>query len=214
MFRSKKALENHTYLHTEQNLFECGECGKRLRNPATLEKHRLNFHSESTELECAHCGERCASRVALKQHLALHGSVCKTCSEVFSSQELLLEHAKTHTKTKCDFCGKDYSTDNALKLHIKRIHLKELDFMCNQCDKKFTSKADLKNHINSRHEEPESKLVFVCDTCGKSYATSVKLKNHILYDHQQKAGIFILPRARNLIWGKISIIRVKKQLFR
>lgn len=184
VFRSKKALNIHSFQHLEGNYIECDICNKKLRNPLTLEKHKLNFHSESDVFSCSTCGEKCSSRVALKQHLSVHGFVCKTCAQVFETISELEEHTKTHTKTiKCEKCLKPFSTEAALKIHIKRIHLKELKFSCSTCNQTFSSKADLKVH-NIEHSE-QSKPVFVCEECGKCYSSSAKLKTHVLYYHLQ-----------------------------
>lgn len=63
-------------------------------------------------------------RIDLKRHLAIHGFLCKTCSKVFDSQELLEEHTRAHSKATypCQECDKVLSTEANLKQHRKRLH--------------------------------------------------------------------------------------------
>jgi uncharacterized Zn-finger protein len=88
---------------------------------------------------------------------------------------------------RCEYCGKNYSSEAALRHHIKRVHLQELDFMCEQCTQKFSSKADLKKHMAAKHEGERQS--FVCEACGKAYASASKLKNHIAYEHLNKVKL-------------------------
>ena len=182
VFKSKKTLNTHYSAHLEDKMMECDICNKKLRNLATLEKHKVNLHMELFVFFM--CGERCISKISLKQHLTVHGAVCKTCSQVFKTILELEKHAKTHNKnTKCDLCLKYFSNLATLKKHHERIHLKETKFSCSGCEKEFSSKIDLKVH--STEHGDRIKPVFVCDKCGKCYSSTAKLKTHVLYYHQQ-----------------------------
>ena len=52
---------------------------------------------------------------------------------------------------KCQFCNKTFTTKSGLYTHM-RLHNGQL-FCCTKCPKKYTSKANLKYHINSAHNE-------------------------------------------------------------
>ena len=46
----------------------------------------------------------------------------------------------------CKYCGKNYWTSRILDLHIRRIHKKEKNFACAECNKGFFILADLQKH--------------------------------------------------------------------
>lgn len=64
-------------------------------------------------------------------------------------------------------------TDAAVD-HIKTVP--EGTFVCSVCDKSFTRKASLKNHIETVHE---GKRAHACHVCFKSFAKRGNLKQHI-----------------------------------
>jgi KRAB domain-containing zinc finger protein len=199
VFKSKKSQELHSYHHAAsgEKMFECDLCGKKLRNPVTLEKHMDTFHNETGKLfVCAQCDEKFSARSLWKEHLRLHGPVCRRCQAVFPSEAELKLHVPSCQKVpaaelgsvRCEYCGNTYSSEGVLKHHIKRVHLKELNFLCDKCEQKFSSKADLKKHVLARHE-PE-RQGYVCDACGKAYASASNLRNHIAYEHHNKEKPF------------------------
>lgn len=56
----------------------------------------------------------------------------------------------SNNKHRCKFCGKGFSSDSALKIHI-RSHTGERPFACNECGK-FSSKVALQ--ANSEPSNP------------------------------------------------------------
>jgi KRAB domain-containing zinc finger protein len=200
VFRSRKSQELHSFRHVArgQKLFECDVCGKKLRNPVTLDKHVETFHKQLTEqLECGQCNMRFSLRTEWKEHMRSHGRpLCRICKTSFSSDaELKLHTASCSSKTamsstgvRCEYCGKTYSSEGVLKNHIRRVHLKEQDFVCDKCEQKFATKDELRKHMAAKHELDRQS--FVCDACGKAYSSVSKLKNHIAYEHQNKEKPF------------------------
>ena len=200
VFKSRKSQELHFFHHLSggKKLFECGICGKRLQNPATLNKHIETLHKESAEqLQCGQCDAGFSVRSEWTEHLRSPCPVCRSCQAVFPTLAELKLHAvsckngPTAAATRavrCEYCGKTYSSEGAVKHHIKRVHLKEMDFMCNMCERKFSSKADLLKHIAAMHDA--ERQTFVCDACGKAYFSVFKLQNHISYAHLNKEKPF------------------------
>ena len=50
------------------------------------------------------------------------------------------------------FVGAFSPTNYSLKVHIKEVHFKSLDFACNVCGKAFVRKHKLTRHIKGVHE--------------------------------------------------------------
>ncbi|NVM31505.1 MAG: hypothetical protein HWN65_21885 [Candidatus Helarchaeota archaeon] len=61
-----------------------------------------------------------------------------------------------------------------MKDHIK-THSGEKPFVCNKCQKAYTTKRSLERHIESEHQ----KIKYACDFCDKTYSRKDKLREHI-----------------------------------
>ena len=72
-------------------------------------------------------------------------------------------------------------TKDALDRHINVVHLELKKFQCPDCKNKFATKADLKKHVKSSHDEERNVLV-TCDFCNEKFRRAY-LKRHIYYKH-------------------------------
>ena len=66
-------------------------------------------------------------------------------------------------------------SEQQLKRHMQAIHLKERNFICNHCSKKFTLSGNLGRHIRSVHQ---NKKDFQCDKCDKKFAHKSDMHKH------------------------------------
>ena len=80
----------------------------------------------------------------------------------------------------CDICGKSFSRDGSLKVHIKTEHEGKRSHVCKVCDKSFTQHSHLKTHVESVHEGART---HVCSVCGKSFGHRSNLNQHISTVH-------------------------------
>jgi len=86
----------------------------------------------------------------------------------------------------CDRC--EYSCNNSgnFKRHIKQVHDKIKDFVCDRddCKMAFSTKCDLQRHIKQVHDKIKD---FVCDRddCKMAFSTNRDLKRHIKQVHDK-----------------------------
>ena len=88
-------------------------------------------------------------------------------------------------KVNCDFCGKQLSCPEQLKVHQSRRHWKELEkagipvktFSCNECPQVRRTQKDLNRHMREVHG-PDPKKESICEHCGKSFKLLRYLKQH------------------------------------
>ena len=103
-----------------------------------------------------------------------------------------MSRLKIHTKrshsdsaketVKCEQCEKCFSSKGNLKKHVDNIHEK-VNHKCTTCGKNFTSKSSLSTHVNSIHLK---KTAVKCDQCHKTFGRKSVLKIHILDVHLKK----------------------------
>lgn len=74
----------------------------------------------------------------------------------------------------CIFCQKDFSSKSALQDHML-IHSGEKPFSCNLCEKRFNKKGNLNRHLNTHGGEKEHQ----CGICGKGFFHASSLKDHM-----------------------------------
>ena len=80
----------------------------------------------------------------------------------------------------CQNCEKSYNTKRELKNHEKRIHLGRFDFLCEVCSKSFVDQLSLKRHKANIHEP----LKYNCHICQKSkFGQRSHLNEHLAQVH-------------------------------
>ncbi|PSN50914.1 hypothetical protein C0J52_05366 [Blattella germanica] len=145
---------------------------------------------------------------------------CLKCEELqtFSNFQLLIDHSKHQHQTEASVscCGQTiWERDklNHLKEHLPKPEIGP--FHCPHCDRKFSSKYGLANHMNlhlpederpykcqhcnkgfgakhamTKHERThlpdEERLSYVCDICGKRFGYASTLDGHQRHVHQNE----------------------------
>ncbi|KAH9999142.1 hypothetical protein F4779DRAFT_163098 [Xylariaceae sp. FL0662B] len=111
-----------------------GKCGKRFSQRTHLEIHQMVHTGEKPHVcPVPNCGHRSSQRGNLKTHIRVH-----TREKPYS----------------CELCGKRFAQLGNLSAH-KQIHNNTKKFVCvlGNCDKKFGTRGNLKNHQNRFHIE-------------------------------------------------------------
>ncbi|KAF2154594.1 hypothetical protein K461DRAFT_275722 [Myriangium duriaei CBS 260.36] len=106
--------------------------------------------------------------------------------EPFSDDHLhkLKRHYYVHSGKKafeCDYpgCGSVHATKAQLKVHMARHNPKE--FICEDCEKVFTTQNQLKTHINAVHKKQKH---FKCPDCDYACDDSSNMSSHKRKQHQ------------------------------
>ena len=105
--------------------------------------------------------------------------VCPKCPSYYSWYKGNLEKhvSAVHEGQKnyqCQLCKKKFSSKQNLKYHMDR-HEGKRDHRCQICDKTFTQQANLKYHLEAVHQ---GKKGYPCNICQKEFSTKAYLKVH------------------------------------
>jgi KRAB domain-containing zinc finger protein len=100
--------------------------------------------------------------------------VCGECEEMFTIKGALTKHKRTHfgTEFECDYCKKQCTSATQLNDH-RRIHTKELPFMCEICGKCFRTAMILSNH-----KYVHKPRIYACEVCNKKWSSKFYLTQH------------------------------------
>ena len=78
----------------------------------------------------------------------------------------------------CEYCSKKFLTRGNLRQHIQSKH-QGVKFDCNQCDQQFSQHGHLKRHIKSKHEG----VIYSCSQCGHQCNREDNLRKHYQSSH-------------------------------
>ena len=146
----------------------------------------MAHHANLREFVCSDCPKAYNTKTDLTQHLKIHGLTdnfkksCEECGEAFTSKVLFHRHRRSHNpagskyKQKCKICDLYFVW---LGDHIKTVHEKVRNFVCEICNKSFGKKCGLTSHIKTVHDK---RRLFSCDICYKSFGHKQHAAKHRL----------------------------------
>ena len=106
----------------------------------------------------------------------------------------------------CKTCQKSYSSRQNLKNHINEVHFKIKNHKCNECGKPFSQNKSLKRHMELVHEKQKK---FKCEHCMKAFSQKGNMKRHITRFHS-KLDSSSTESVKNLEEAKDPIMNVVK----
>ena len=183
--------KHYSQINGERRL-KCDLCEKTFKRRDHLNKHvRSIIHTTERNFECEFCFKKYSSEAKLKQHVQNSHSLkmhqCEFCEKAFARRDHLTKHVQgVHLKERkfvCQHCNKSYTSHGALLQHIGKAHL-EKNFSCQKCDRKFASGIRLQIHVQ------DTSLIsnlFSCDICSERFRTMPLLLEHSVKSHKIKA---------------------------
>lgn len=155
------------------SLWECFVCHKTYKSRKTIRKHAKICHL----IESGKLAKRGYHKNENNQF------VCDICGLCFNSRQSVYKHIEKHNGTKflCNICGKCLGNRNNLTKHHKTVHLKEKNYPCTTCNKRYDSSYRLRLHQNSHN----GIRPFGCILCPQRFLTTSALSRHKKTVHKQ-----------------------------
>ncbi|XP_050079680.1 zinc finger protein 239-like [Anopheles maculipalpis] len=112
--------------------------------------------------------------------MAKYKELCTLCGKLVAS---IAQHMVTHTKElkfACQYCEKKWSRKVYLKQHIRGVHLKQVVKTCEQCNRGFSYIESYTAHMRAQHGVGES---FECKICNIKFRHIGGLRGHCNRKH-------------------------------
>ncbi|XP_034061781.1 LOW QUALITY PROTEIN: zinc finger protein 423 [Gymnodraco acuticeps] len=167
-------------------------------------RHRMGGDSTPSmgsngDYPCNQCDLRFSSFEGFQAHLKSHLEMllrrqsCPQCNkEDFESQEALLQHLTVHytttsTQYVCESCDKQFSSVDDLQKHLLDMHTFVL-YHCTLCQEVFDSKVSIQVHLAVKHSN--EKKLFRCNSCAWDFRKESDLQIHVKHNHLgQRSGL-------------------------
>nr|CAI5856726.1 unnamed protein product [Callosobruchus analis] len=201
-----KQLNIHMMKHPE-GTFQCKYCNKTFVRKRSLDDHIVKIHPDfiasvsSKVQECSRCSYKTTITSSWKQHIRTGIHIihrCIYCNKTFTCKQSLDDHiVKIHpdfiasvsgTVHKCTKCTYKTVSTTQLKRHITN---NRITIECLYCNKTFTSKRSLDDHIVKAHPDfiaSVSRKVQECSRCSYKTIHTCALKRHIVAKHPDIAN--------------------------
>ena len=165
----------------EVSYFVCDFCSQKMPTYTSLEEH-LESHKLEADFSCDDCKENFASLEELSNHCSdIHGNLDYSEGGPLSflvdnsSESCLYDiETKLEKKFQCQECPKNFTTKNQLKHHMN-IHLGLKPYSCTVCNKGFTQPTHLNIHMRTH----DGSRPYMCSICGKTFTIASNMKKHL-----------------------------------
>ncbi|RXG73124.1 Zinc finger protein 91, partial [Armadillidium vulgare] len=169
---------------TKKTNFKCEYCDKIFSKKWNWSQHMGTHDLSLRHYKCEHCAKSFSYSSTYVRHLKIHSEnntevfSCLTCFKSFKSKAALKHHMKRiHEKIKnfvCNLCSKGFFDKNVYNYHM-RLHKGEFPYVCSFCGKKFSHVSNLLRHERMHTGERPHK----CPYCPKAFIQAVTLREHL-----------------------------------
>jgi predicted RNA-binding Zn-ribbon protein involved in translation (DUF1610 family) len=128
----------------------------------------LKKHEHFLKSVCPHCKNKFCEPYLKKKHVEFeHENApfkCDHCATKFHSEKAkdyheLVHHSKFHEREKCKLCDKTFTAKVSLLNHMKYVHSEERMHQCSLCESNFKQKKDKNVHLLNIHGVNMSKAM-------------------------------------------------------
>ena len=216
-FIRESYLQRHMKTHDATTRIQCEICGQRLTTESKLKIHKSRHKNKQilNKSYCGKCNRPFSTRTkSHSQHTCQYPYRCTICNRHYRMEQNYNNHMRIHIPDQCHvctICNKQYHTyryfENHLCTHEMEGHTcdikeciarnlyntgKEIYFTCKTCQRIFTERRDLIDHI-SAHGTADPQYCRICIIyygrdmtrqnkclfCEKQYGTSSALREHL-----------------------------------
>ena len=161
----------------------CPECDKEYVNEASFKNHVFSHAKELKKSPLKEISsENYSSNDSRPKRRCIKPLKYSESAELEVLQEDFKESVQKRKKVTnclCEICNKSFSSKLTLENHMK-IHNDERTYECDACDKKFVCDSHLRNHKKT-HETDQNSVK--CPHCEKTVANLGNLQRHIRSAH-------------------------------
>ncbi|XP_063698975.1 zinc finger protein 626-like [Culicoides brevitarsis] len=185
VFTKKFDFRNHyRVLHAPQEI-KCPNCTRTFTDADEFDKHVRHGHKKRNREKtlCPHCA-KVMLNTSIQEHIkSIHEDnhreyICDLCGVRAKSKDILTGHMKFKHQNltyNCRYCPETFKNKGTRRTHEIRFHTFNYKHICNICEKKFMTNAQLKKHrVIHTGEKPHS-----CDICGQRFSFRAGLKDHM-----------------------------------
>uniref|UniRef100_A0A915PPL9 C2H2-type domain-containing protein n=1 Tax=Setaria digitata TaxID=48799 RepID=A0A915PPL9_9BILA len=199
-FTLKHNIQTHLLLYHPNNeaytkrrrgkRYRCLKCNTIFRTFDAVQKHQKRQHEVRRRPKCETCQKEFPTASLLREHIAiihlnLRPFKCTKCSAVFGRQGCLRRHVMMRHLNYVYLCPYKQCThpgfkcSKALTAHICSIHTHIRPYKCDQCEKRFVRRNDLRVHSDIHNTQCN----YVCPTCEEMFQRRIHLQKHIKKCH-------------------------------
>lgn len=205
-FTNRSNMNRHYQTHHVNILpYACSQCSEKFRRKLQLKKHEILKHTGKYAYTCSHCSKGFLNQFTFFRHLTTHNvekqRPCPDCGAIFLKWSALVEHRRKSHKNvlhiSCDLCDKTFSRKNNIKQHIKIHLLTEANIFPCTYDNCPKYYIDKRNLTSHIRSKHEGKQ-WICDQCHRHLSTFQKLKQHIMAHLDTKRAPLLVKKSSTI----------------
>nr|XP_053647658.1 gastrula zinc finger protein XlCGF57.1-like [Cherax quadricarinatus] len=203
LFSRKGALIKHKWSHTGKWPYQCDQCNKGFSDRTHMDSH-MRSHNGEKPYECDECGKTFADKSNLCRHIKMHSRDynrrCQQCGTPLLTRRnshtpqkpntcrkclesfLIKTRSKTDVMFKCDICEKEFTLKSNLAQHLI-LHTNVKPYSCQVCGKEFSHRSNLARHRNIHTQAGTHK----CSFCDKVFSRIITFNQHM--KSHEKSGL-------------------------